>query len=66
MYPKLFRIFDNLPGEEHDEIFDLQHEGGICTVGRVGSKGGNDFCCSSTPHLTVQNSVMNTHLDTGG
>ena len=43
----------NLPGKEHDEIFDLQHEGSVGAIGRMSSQGGNYFCRGSSPHLQM-------------
>ena len=38
-------------GEEHDEVLDLEHEGGVSAVGRVGPQGRHDLGSGPTPHL---------------
>ena len=55
VYPPNFVVIyrPNLPGKEHDEIFDLQHEGGVGAIGRMSSQGGNYFCSGSSPHLQM-------------
>ena len=55
VYPPNFVVVyrPNLPGKEHDEIFDLQHEGSVGAIGRMSSQGGNYFCSGSSPHLQI-------------